>query len=146
MAKYNDDFRAELKKGFLDAIGKMTDYRIRINAAGWVDKEGLTQDDYLEICHAVEAQYIVPEPPVIEEPVEDTTDEVIGNTPAEETEIEDETILDGEEPTETETEIIEDSTIEEELPETESTEQITEEVIENPVEDIPESEPAEPTE
>lgn len=108
MAKYNDDFRAELKKGFLDAIGKMTDYRIRINAAGWVDKEGLTQDDYLEICHAVEAQYIVPEPPVVED------------IPTEETEIEDETILDDEEGTETEvegteepTEIIEDSTNEE---------------------------------
>ena len=101
MAKYNDDFRAELKKGFLDAIGKMTDYRIRINAAGWVDKEGLTQDDYLEICHAVEAQYIVPEPPV-EESIEDI--------PTEETEIEDETILDDGE--ETETEITTDETVE----------------------------------
>ena len=87
MAKYNDDFRAELKKGFLDAIGSMADYRIRLDAGGWVDKNVLTEEDYLEICRAVEAQYI--EPPVVEEPIEDIPTE-------EPTEIENETILDGE--------------------------------------------------
>lgn len=138
MSKYSDDFRIEIKKGFLDAVGSMADYRIRLDAGGWVDKNVLTEEDYLEICRAVEAQYIVPEPPV-EEPIEDI--------PTEETE--DETILDGEEGTETETEeneteteIPEDSTNDGDLPETESTEQTTE----DPVEETPETEPTEPTE
>lgn len=56
MAKYSDDFRAELKKGFLEAVGHMADYRIRINAGGWVDKDVLTEEDFLEICNAIEAQ------------------------------------------------------------------------------------------
>ena len=67
MSKYSDDFRSEIKKGFLDAVGSMADYRIRLDAGGWVDKNVLTEEDYLEICRAVEAQYIVPEPPVVEE-------------------------------------------------------------------------------
>ena len=101
MARYSDDFRAELKKGFLEAVGNMADYRIRINAGGWVDKDVLTEEDFLEICDAINNQYIE-EPPVIEEP--------IGDIPTEEpTEIEDETILDGEG---TETEITTDETVE----------------------------------
>lgn len=97
--RYSDDFRAELKKGFLEAVGSMADYRIRLNAGGWVDKDVLTEDDFLEICDAINSQYIVPEPPV-EEPIEDIPTE----------EIEDETILDGEEGTETE--ITTDETVE----------------------------------
>lgn len=94
MSKYSDDFRSEIKKGFLDAVGSMADYRIRLDAGGWVDKNVLTEEDYLEICRAVEAQYIVPEPPVLEEPVE--------NIPTEETETKSETILDEIEETQTE--------------------------------------------
>lgn len=127
MARYSDDFRAELKKGFLEAVGNMADYRIRINAGGWVDKDVLTEEDFLEICDAINNQYIE-EPPVIEEPIEDIPTEEV----EEETEIEDETILDGEEESQTETEIPDDST--------------NEEVVEESVEETPEVEPTEPTE
>ena len=107
MSKYSDDFRIEIKKGFLDAVGSMADYRIRLDAGGWVDKNVLTEEDYLEICRAVEAQYI--EPPVVEDDAtsedEISADDISGGV-IEETETE------GEE-TQTETEIIEDSTNEE---------------------------------
>ena len=106
MVKYSDDFRAELKKGFLEAVGHMADYRIRLNAGGWVDKDVLTEEDFLEICNAIEAQHI--EPPIVE-------DEVIEEL------IEDET-LDGDVPSE---DVIEEPAGEDaskELPE-ESTEQ-----------------------
>ena len=84
----------------------MADYRIRLDAGGWVDKNALTEEDYLEICRAVEAQYIVHEPPVVEEPVEDIptedtnqeyvdnenatdyTDETVENTYLDETTVE----------------------------------------------------------
>ena len=43
-----------VKKGFLDAIGKMADYQIILNAAGWHEKGVLTEDDLAEINHAME--------------------------------------------------------------------------------------------
>ena len=43
-----------VKKGFLDAIGKMADYQIILNAAGWHEKGVLTEDDLSEINHAME--------------------------------------------------------------------------------------------
>ena len=43
-----------VKKGFLDAIGKMADYQIILNAAGWHDKGVLTEDDLSEINQAME--------------------------------------------------------------------------------------------
>lgn len=43
-----------VKKGFLDAIGKMEDYQIILNAAGWHEKGVLTEDDLSEINHAME--------------------------------------------------------------------------------------------
>ena len=43
-----------VKKGFLDAIGKMADYQIIINAAGWHEKGVLTEDDLSEINQAME--------------------------------------------------------------------------------------------
>lgn len=43
-----------VKKGFLDAIGKMADYQIILNAAGWHEKEVLTEDDLSEINQAME--------------------------------------------------------------------------------------------
>ena len=71
MARYSDDFRAELKKGFLEAVGNMADYRIRINAGGWVDKDVLTEEDFLEICDAINNQYM-------EAPNEDSPTEEVG--------------------------------------------------------------------
>ena len=43
-----------VKKGFLDAIGKMADYQIILNAAGWHEKRVLTEDDLSEINQAME--------------------------------------------------------------------------------------------
>lgn len=43
-----------VKKGFLDAIGKMADYQIILNAAGWHEKGVLTEEDLSEINQAIE--------------------------------------------------------------------------------------------
>lgn len=47
--------RAFLKKGFLDAVGKMADYQIILNASGWLEKGVLTEDDLAEIDAAITA-------------------------------------------------------------------------------------------
>ena len=46
-----------LKRGFLDAVGKMSDYQIILNSAGWMEKGVLTEDDLAEINAKIEAQY-----------------------------------------------------------------------------------------
>ena len=46
--------REFVKKGFLDAIGKMADYQIILNAAGWHEKGVLTEEDLSEINQAME--------------------------------------------------------------------------------------------
>ena len=46
-----------IKKGLLDAVGRMADYQIILNAAGWLEKGVLTEDDLAEINGAIEAQY-----------------------------------------------------------------------------------------
>ena len=53
-----------IKSGFLKAIGKMADYQIILNAAGWHDKGVLTEADLADISVAIEAQYMEdgPEP------------------------------------------------------------------------------------
>lgn len=61
--------RAFIKKGLLDAVGKMSDYQVILNSAGWMDKGVLTEDDLAEINTAIEQQYIAPEPEV---PAEET--------------------------------------------------------------------------
>ena len=53
------NLREFIKKGFLDAIGKMADYQIILNAAGWFDKGVLTEEDLSKISEAIEAQYTV---------------------------------------------------------------------------------------
>lgn len=47
--------RAFLKKGFLDAVGKMADYQIILNASGWLEKGVLTENDLAEIDAAITA-------------------------------------------------------------------------------------------
>ncbi len=59
--------REFLKKGFLDAIGKMADYQIILNASGWLEKGVLMEEDLAEINAAMEA-YV---PPVEDENVEE---------------------------------------------------------------------------
>lgn len=64
-------FREFLKKGFLDAVGKMADYQIRLNAFGYYEKGVLLEEDLAEIHAAIEKQYVIEEEPVeVEEPVE----------------------------------------------------------------------------
>ena len=38
-----------IKKGLLDAVGKMADYQIILNAAGWHEKGVLDESDLAEI-------------------------------------------------------------------------------------------------
>ena len=44
-----------VKSGFLKAVGKMSDYQIILNAAGWHEKGVLTEDDLSEIQGAIDA-------------------------------------------------------------------------------------------
>ena len=60
--------REFIKKGLLDAVGKMADYQIILNAAGWYEKGVLTEEDLAEINAAIEAQYPVEEEVVEEVP------------------------------------------------------------------------------
>ena len=46
-----------IKKGLISAVGKMADYQIILNAAGWLEKGVLTEDDLAEINTLIEAQY-----------------------------------------------------------------------------------------
>ena len=47
--------REFVKSGFLKAVGKMADYQIILNAAGWLEKGVLTEDDLAEISAAIDA-------------------------------------------------------------------------------------------
>lgn len=48
-----------IKRGFIAAVGKMADYQIILNAAGWMEKGVLDEADLAEIQSAIDAQYIV---------------------------------------------------------------------------------------
>ena len=52
------NLRDFIKKGLLSAVGKMADYQVILNAAGWLEKGVLTEEDLAEISMAIEAQYI----------------------------------------------------------------------------------------
>ena len=65
---------AFIKTGLLDAVGKLADYQVILNAAGWHEKGVLTAGDLMEIQTAIEAQYIVAEVPE-EETVEEGEEE-----------------------------------------------------------------------
>lgn len=43
-----------IKSGFIAAVGKMADYQIILNAAGWYDKGVLTDADLSEIQAAID--------------------------------------------------------------------------------------------
>ena len=58
-----------IKKGLLDAVGKMADYQIILNAVGWFEKGVLNEEDLSEIQTAIDAQNGV------DELVEDQIDE-----------------------------------------------------------------------
>lgn len=49
--------KAFIKKGLLDAVGRMADYQVILNAAGWHDKGVLDESDLAQINEKIEAQY-----------------------------------------------------------------------------------------
>lgn len=53
--------KAFIKKGLLDAVGKMADYQVILNAAGWMEKGVLDEADLAEISEKIEEQYPVEE-------------------------------------------------------------------------------------
>ena len=50
-----------IKKGLLNAVGKMADYQVILNSAGWMEKGVLDETDLAEINAKIEAQYITEE-------------------------------------------------------------------------------------
>lgn len=53
--------RAFIKKGLLNAVGKMADYQVILNAAGWMEKGVLDEADLAEISAKIDTQYQVEE-------------------------------------------------------------------------------------
>lgn len=43
-----------IKNGFISAVGKMADYQIILNAAGWFEKGVLTETDLSDIKTAID--------------------------------------------------------------------------------------------
>ena len=50
------NLREFIKNGLLNAVGKMADYQVVLNAAGWHEKGVLTEEDLAEINNAIEAR------------------------------------------------------------------------------------------
>ena len=44
-----------IKKGLLDAVGKMADYQVILNAAGWLERGVLDETDLAEIQRRIDA-------------------------------------------------------------------------------------------
>ena len=51
------NLRDFIKKGLLDAVGKMADYQVILNATGWYEKGVLLEEDLAEINTRIDAQY-----------------------------------------------------------------------------------------
>lgn len=47
------NLRDFIKQGFLSAVGRMADYQIILNVAGWYDKGVLLEEDLAEIQAAI---------------------------------------------------------------------------------------------
>lgn len=52
--------REFIKKGLMSAVGRMADYQVILNAAGWHEKGVLTAEDLADIQTAIDAQYETP--------------------------------------------------------------------------------------
>lgn len=61
--------REFIKKGLLDAVGKMADYQTILNATGWYEKNVLTMEDLAEINAKIDEKN-TPVEPKLEEPIE----------------------------------------------------------------------------
>ena len=56
-----------IKRGLIAAVGKMADYQIILNSAGWMEKGVLDETDLMDIQTAIDAQYVVEEPETVVE-------------------------------------------------------------------------------
>ena len=69
--------REFIKKGFLDAVGKMADYQIILNATAYYEKNVLTMEDLAEINAKIDekntpvVEETEPEEPIVEEQPEE---------------------------------------------------------------------------
>ena len=61
-----------VKDGFMKAVGRMADYQIILNAAGWHEKGVLTEEDLAEIQIAIEDRNAMAEEEAVEDEVEVT--------------------------------------------------------------------------
>lgn len=64
------NMREFVKSGFLKAVGKMADYQIILNAAGWNEKGVLTEDDLAEINAAINVKNVPSESDAADNPEE----------------------------------------------------------------------------
>lgn len=48
------NFRNYIKTGLLDAVGKMEDYQVILNSAGWLEKGVLQEEDLEELQMQIE--------------------------------------------------------------------------------------------
>lgn len=60
-----------IMKGLLDAVGKMWDYQVILNAMGWYEKGVLTDDDMAVLQAAIDARFLA------EEAVQDVNADVL---------------------------------------------------------------------
>ena len=56
-----------IKRGLIAAVGKMADYQIILNSAGWMEKGVLDETDLMDIQTSIDAQYVVEEPETVVE-------------------------------------------------------------------------------
>ena len=61
-----------IKQGLLDAVGKMADYQIILNAGGWYNQNVLLQEDLAEIQEAINKKNRP-----VEEPIEEETENIV---------------------------------------------------------------------
>lgn len=64
-----------IKKGLLDAIGKLANYQVIMNAVGWMEKGVLDEADLAEINEKIDAQFVVETEETVDEIVEETVEE-----------------------------------------------------------------------
>lgn len=62
--------RGFVMKGLLDAVGKMADYQVILNATGWYEKGVLLEEDLAEIQAKIDEKN-TPIEPIEEEPSEE---------------------------------------------------------------------------
>lgn len=51
------NFKEFIKNGLIKAVGKMADYQVILNAAGWFDKGVLEESDLADIQLCIDSQY-----------------------------------------------------------------------------------------